>query len=144
LVLTTLVSQFRVQEGQAMIENRRSKRLPLTIPVRVYGRTPDDHPFRDITETNSVNVYGGLLPLAPKVKPGQTLTLVNSITEEARECRVISVEPAKRTVAVEFTKIDGDFWHVYDPPVEVKAPRPVTTAGATAQVPAPVGVRSGD
>jgi hypothetical protein len=42
---------------------------------------------------------------------------VNSITEEGRECRVVYVEPSEQKVAVEFTKLDGDFWHVYDPPV---------------------------
>lgn len=108
-----------------MIENRRSKRLPLTISVRVYGRTPDDHPFRDVTETKAVNKHGGLIPLPPKVKPGQTLVLVNSITEEARECRVVYVEPNEQKVGVEFTKLDGDFWHVYDPPAEVTPVRRV-------------------
>jgi hypothetical protein len=104
-----------------MVENRRSKRLPLTIPVKVYGRTPDNQPFRDITETNSINIHGGLLPLAPKVQPGQTVKLVNSITEEEREARVVYVEPQHSRVGVEFTKMDGDFWHVYEPPAEVKA-----------------------
>jgi hypothetical protein len=110
-----LVGMLRVK---VMIENRRSKRLHLAISVRVYGRTPDDHPFRDVTETRAVNMHGGLIPLAPKVELGQALVLVNSITEEARECRVVYVEPSEQKVGVEFTKLDGDFWHVYDPRVE--------------------------
>jgi hypothetical protein len=84
----------------------------------VYGRTPEDHPFRDVTETRAVSMHGGLIPLAPKVELGQTLVLVNSITEEARECRVVYVAPSEQKVGVEFTKLDGDFWHVYGPPVE--------------------------
>jgi hypothetical protein len=105
-------------------QRRRSKRLPLSIPVRVYGRTRDNQPFRDVTMTKCVNVHGGLLPLEPRVKRGQTLTLVHGITEEERECRVVYIEAKRRGrkgVAVEFTKVDGDFWHVYSPVVFVKA-----------------------
>lgn len=95
---------------------RRSRRLPLSIPVRVYGRTTKNRPFRDVTETNAVSVHGGLLALAAKVKQGQTVLLVNAITEEERECRVVYVESklwGKREIGVEFTNHGGDFWHVY-------------------------------
>jgi hypothetical protein len=103
---------------------RRSKRLALSIPVRVYGRTPDNQPFRDITATMTVSAHGGLLQMAPKVKRGQTLLLVNCVTDEERKCRVVYVESKRRTkkVGVEFTDMRGDFWHVYSPIVETKAP----------------------
>jgi hypothetical protein len=99
---------------------RRSKRLALSIPVRVYGRTTDDRPFRDITATVMVSAHGGLLRMAPRVKRGQTLLLVNGVTDEERECRVVYVESKRRTkkVGVEFTNMKGDFWHVYTPLVE--------------------------
>ena len=99
-------------------ERRRSKRLPLTIPVRVYGRTPDNRPFRDITMTNAVSAHGGLLSLVPKVKRGQTVLLVNGITEEERECRVVFVQTktrGPRRVGLQFTNLKGDFWHVFTP-----------------------------
>jgi PilZ domain len=99
-------------------ERRRSKRLPLSIPVRVYGRTPDNRPFRDITTTKAVSAHGGLLPIAPKVKRGQTVLLVNGITEEERECKVVFVEGKQRgprTVGLQFTNLKGDFWHVFTP-----------------------------
>jgi hypothetical protein len=95
---------------------RRSKRLPLSIPVRVYGRTSNNRPFRYVTETNAVSVHGGLLALDAKVKPGQTVRLVNAITEEERECHVVYVESklwGKRKIGLEFTSSSGDFWHVY-------------------------------
>lgn len=104
-------------------ERRRSKRLPLSIPVRVYGRTPDNRPFRDITMTKAVSAHGGLMPLAPKVKRGQTVLLVNSITEEERECRVVFVQSklrGPRRVGLQFTDLKGDFWHVFTP---LSAPR---------------------
>jgi predicted NUDIX family NTP pyrophosphohydrolase len=99
-------------------KKRRSKRLALSIPVRVYGRTPDNQPFRDITETSAVSVHGGLLPLGAKVQRGQKILLVHSVTEEERECRVVYVEASlwsKRRVGVEFTDHRADFWHVYPP-----------------------------
>jgi hypothetical protein len=105
-------------------KQRRSKRLALNIPVRVYGRTPDNQPFRDITATMSVSAHGGLLQLAPRVKRGQRLLIVNGVTDEERECRVVYVESKRRTkkVGVEFTDLKGDFWHVYTPMIVVKAP----------------------
>jgi hypothetical protein len=107
-----------------MPNQRRSKRLPLSIPVRVYGHTPDGQPFRDETSTNAVSAHGGLLSLAPRVKRGQTVLLVNSFTQEERTCRVVYVKPqlwGKNKVALEFgDKKTGDFWHVYNPMVAPK------------------------
>ena len=103
--------------------HRRSKRLLLAIPVRVYGRTVDNRPFRHDTETKAVSVHGGLLALGVKVKAGQTLLLVNSVTEEERECRVVFVGRnlwSKNKVGVEFTRPEGDFWHVYGTLVGLK------------------------
>lgn len=99
-------------------KQRRSKRLPLRIPVRVYGRTPEDQPFRDVTETELVSAHGGLLPLAPNVTPGQTILLVNSLTEEERECVVLYVEPDhgnKNRVGIKFAEPRDNFWHAYTP-----------------------------
>jgi hypothetical protein len=76
-------------------------------------------PFRYVTVAKSLNINGALLPLAPKVKRGQTILLVNSFTQEERECRVVYVDAKhrakKKKVAVEFTKEQGDFWHVFSP-----------------------------
>jgi hypothetical protein len=117
----------------AMVERRRCKRFPFTIPVKVYGRTPRNHPFRDVTATMEVSLYGGLLDMKPRVKLGQTILVVNSFTEEERECRVVHVDSKKRgrwRVGVEFAKADGDFWHVYSPPVTLKsAPPPAIPTG---------------
>jgi len=115
-----------------MVERRRSKRFPFTIPVKVYGRTPRNHPFRDVTATMAVSLYGGLLSMKPRVKVGQTILIVNSFTEEERECRVVFVDSKQRgrkRVAVEFANSDGDFWHVYSPPLSLKpAPQSAITS----------------
>jgi hypothetical protein len=110
-----------------VVERRRCKRFPFTIPVKVYGRTPRNHPFRDVTATMAVSLYGGLLDMKPRVELGQKILIVNSFTEEERECRVVYVDSkqrGRRKVAVEFAKAEGDFWHVYSPPVPLKAASP--------------------
>jgi hypothetical protein len=106
-----------------MVERRRCKRFPFTIPVKVYGRTPRNRPFRDVTATMAVSLYGGLLDMKSSVKLGQKILIVHSFTEEGRECRVVSVDSkqrGRRRVAVEFANAEGDFWHVYGPPVSLK------------------------
>jgi len=106
-----------------MVERRRCKRFPFSIPVKVYGRTPRNRPFRDVTATMVVSLYGGLLDMKSRVKLGQEILIVNCFTEEERECRVVSVDSKRRgrkRVAVEFANADGDFWHVYSPLVSLK------------------------
>ena len=62
--------------------------------------------------------------MAPRVKRGQTLLLVNGVTDEERQCRVVYVESKRRTkkVGIEFTDMKGDFWHVYTPIIEFTPP----------------------
>ena len=79
-----------------MLERRRCDRLPLTIPVKVYGRSPRNHPFRTATATMTINKYGGLLDMKPRIKLGQRILIVNRFTDEERECRVVYVEPKQR------------------------------------------------
>lgn len=108
----------RVMSGQ-----RRSKRLPLHVHVHVYGRTPTNNPFRDVTRTISVDAHGARLALSADVKKGQSLLLVHSLTQEERECRVVHVGPEKngsRRIGVEFVRPSPDFWHVYQPLVTLK------------------------
>jgi hypothetical protein len=84
----------------------------------------------------AVSLHGGLLEMKPPVKLGQKILIVNSFTEEERECRVVFVDAkvrGRRQVAVEFAKSESDFWHVYSPPVPLKTmPRPAIPTGDTA------------
>src|SRR4029077_2179257 len=110
-----------------MVERRRCKRFPFPIPFKVYGRPPRNHPFRDVSATMAVSLYGGLLDMKPRVKLGQKNLIVNSFTEEEREWRVVYIDAkqrGRRKVAVEFANADGDFWHVYSPPVPLQPAQP--------------------
>jgi len=97
---------------------RRSTRLGLRVPVRVYGRSADDQPFRNLTETLAVNAHGAKVQLCEPVSPGQSVLLVHAITEEEKECRVVDVSAERRgkwKVALEFVHREGNFWHVFQP-----------------------------
>ncbi len=105
---------------------RRSKRLGLRVPVRVYGRTADDRPFRDNTETLHVNAFGARVELGELLTPGQTILLVHGITGEERECCVVDVRPnrqGKWKVGLAFLKPEGNFWHIFQPLEVVGAER---------------------
>lgn len=109
-----------------MLNRRRSKRLPLSIPVRLYGRTVENLPFREETVTKAVSADGGLMSAAAPVNVGQRLRIVNRVTDEERECLVVYVEkkrPGKGKVGVRFMNRDGDFWHVYSPSVVLNVPQ---------------------
>jgi hypothetical protein len=97
---------------------RRSARLDLRIPVRIYGRTPDGRPFRDLTETQSVNAYGTRVCFSHLVTPGQSVLLVHGITEEEKECHIVYVKPEKKgkwQVGLEFVRPNGNFWQIFQP-----------------------------
>jgi len=98
---------------------RRSKRLPLHVPVFIYGRGPANKPFRDVTETILVNLHGGLLTLRAPVERGQTILLVNNATQQSRACRAVYIGPerdGRREVGFEFLRPTPNFWKIHFPP----------------------------
>lgn len=88
------------------------------MPVRIYGRTLENQPFRELTETLAVNAHGARIELSVLVEEGQKLLLVHGITEEEKQCRVVDVQPIRRTrwkVGVEFVRAEGNFWQLFQP-----------------------------
>ncbi len=112
-----------VPKSKARKRSRRSRRFPLRVPVVVYGRTPDNLPFRDRTHTLNVDAYGARVTVAADLEKGQSILLVNSFTQEERECRVVHVgekQSGRTKVGVEFLNPKGNFWHIYNIQVESK------------------------
>jgi hypothetical protein len=102
---------------------RRSRRFPLHVPVVVYGRSNANQPFRDKTHTLNVDAHGARLAVSAELERGQTILVVNSFTQEERECRVVHVGPKQSgrcKVGIEFVDSKGNFWHIYDAQVEAK------------------------
>ena len=112
-----------VKKAKARGYVRRSRRFPLHIPVVVYGRTPDDQPFRDHTTTLNVDANGARISVTADLEKGQRILVVNSFTQEERECRGVHVwqkQGGRSKIGIEFLKPSGNFWHVYAAKVESK------------------------
>jgi len=90
-----------VKKAKARGYVRRSRRFPLHIPVVVYGRTPDDQPFRDHTTTLNVDAHGARI----------------SVTADLH---VWQKQGGRTKIGIEFLKPSGNFWHVYAAKVESK------------------------
>jgi uncharacterized DUF497 family protein len=91
--------------------------------VVVYGRSNDNLPFRDKTHTLNVDAHGARLAIAAELERGQTILVVNSFTQEERECRVVHVgskQSGKCKVGVEFVDSKGNILHIYDEQLEDK------------------------
>jgi len=99
---------------------RRSKRLGLSIPVRVHGQNVFGEPFHEFTEVVSVSAHGAMVALAANVEQGQTLLVQNRSTNEEQEFRVVyvsAVQNGKWRVGIEFLHGPVDFWRIYFPPL---------------------------
>ena len=111
--------------------NRRSKRLALQVPVRVYGQERVRGAFSEEVRTLSISSHGSLVPLVTPVELGQVLVVMNRMTGEEQECRVAYVGPiaeGKAKVGLAFRHPAPHFWQVDFPQV-----RPVGQPAAQQQ-----------
>jgi hypothetical protein len=100
-------------ENKIEFERRRAKRVPLNVPVFVYGRGERNEPFHEETNSLVVNAHGALLILSSEVNFGQELWLTNPATRDERACHVVHFgkKTRKRSeVAVAFTEPAPAFW----------------------------------
>ncbi len=105
--------------GGPKMGHRRSKRLPLRLPVLVYGRARDRRFFKEEASTLLVNAHGGLIALKGRVGLGQAIFLVNKATQEEQECLVAYVglgRGGKSDVGIAFKHSAPNFWGVDFPP----------------------------
>lgn len=94
-------------------ERRRAERVPLSVPVFVYGRGEHNEPFHEETHSLVVNAHGALLILSSAVNFGQELWLTNPATRDERACHVVHFVKKTRKrleVAVAFTEPSPTFW----------------------------------
>jgi hypothetical protein len=92
---------------------RSSTRISLHVPVLVYGWSKAEASFHEDTTTLLVNASGGLLPLASKVGLGDTVFVVNKVTQQEQECRVAYIGPefeGRVEVGVAFKCPTPNFW----------------------------------
>jgi hypothetical protein len=101
------------------LDQRRSQRLALTVPVNISGKHPNGQNFTADASTLVVNAHGALIVLHEAVQMKQALNLRNVRTGEQLPCEVCAVNVNRtgaREVAVEFLQPSPRFWHVTFPP----------------------------
>jgi PilZ domain len=112
-------------------ERRRTVRVSLSVPLSVHGKHEGGEKFAVQTSSQSVNRHGALFPFEQPVLVGQTLKVVNDITAQSIETRVVSVRRAKdgkTYVGVEFVTPETNFWHMVFP---IPGSRPLRRAVAS-------------
>jgi len=95
--------------------SRRSQRVFHRMRLQAQGRSHAGRKFREICESQVVNAHGGLVYLKNEVDKGELLVLVNPVTQEEQECRIVFVgEPGERgqRVGVEFLTPAPHFWGI--------------------------------
>ena len=94
---------------------RRSSRVFTRIPVRATGKNADGRKFRENSQTIVINAHGGLLYLQETLDLGADVVLINPVTEEEQECRVVYVGDLSdkgTRIGVEFLSPSPHFWGV--------------------------------
>lgn len=97
------------------IAERRSQRVFHKMRLQAQGRGHDGRKFREVCETLVVNAHGGLLMLRHEVDNGEMLVLVNPITQEEQECRIVFTGDTGNRgtrVGIEFLTPAPHFWGI--------------------------------
>ena len=102
-------------------KQRRSSRLLTRIRVRVEGKNLDGRRFRQTGETVVISAHGGLIYLEESPAMGAEVTLINPMTEEEQECRVVYLGDSSKKgqrVGVEFLSPAPHFWGIEFTPTD--------------------------
>jgi len=94
---------------------RRSQRVFHKMRLQAAGRAHDGRKFREVCETVVVNAHGGLLLLSNEVDQGETIVLVNPLTQDEQECRIVFTGESGSKgirVGVEFLTPAPHFWGI--------------------------------
>ena len=99
--------------GATKKSKRSSERKPFSAPVVVYGWSKSLGSFHEDTTTLIFNASGALVRLTTPIELGENLFLVNKLTKEEQEVRVVFKEPHPRggsEVGLAFSKPVPNFW----------------------------------
>jgi len=104
-------------------ETRRSGRVTLRVPLKIYERGPNDRLLDEEAYAVNVSLWGGLIAFGAAVDRDQKLFVFNQATGEIAESQVVYLRPMRLAgglglVAIKFLKPSPDFWGVVFPPVD--------------------------
>jgi hypothetical protein len=106
-----------------MRERRRGERVRIRIPVQLFTDSWDGHPVRAAAEAIEVNRWGALLHTPIALGKGTTVEVMNTLSEEVNEFRVVRVAEEKTDglfeVGIESLSPFRNFWGIQfpEPPV---------------------------
>jgi hypothetical protein len=102
------------------LQQRRSQRILLSVPVVISGTRSNDAPFSEKTVTQIVNAHGALIQLREPVLIGQKIRLNNVSTNEEIECSVVDINKGNTIPEVGLAFVDPapHFWRVSFPPAD--------------------------
>jgi hypothetical protein len=104
-------------------ETRRSGRVTLRVPLKIYERRGSNNRFLDDEAyAVSVSLWGGLIAFGAAVDRDQKLFVFNQATGEIAESQVVYLRPMRLAggvglVAIKFLKPSPGFWGVVFPTV---------------------------
>jgi hypothetical protein len=110
---------------KAMLERRRSSRVLIRIPVKVFSNGAHGQPVDTPAEAIAVSRYGALLraPLSPAL--GSRIEVLNGLSQETQEFRVIRVSDPKDDgnyeLGLEILYPTRNFWGIQFPDERVIA-----------------------
>lgn len=104
---------------------RRSRRVLMSVPVRVRGKDSNNYEFDEEARTLVANAHGALISLAAAVAPGQQITVSNGAAQHPLHCRVVHVRSdgsGKIQAGIEFAKPSPSFWQLDFAPADWAGP----------------------
>jgi hypothetical protein len=98
------------------VENRRSPRYNVTVPLEVSWRGSDGKAVKEPAVAKVVNERGGFIEMVRQPDLGNRVTLTNFLSAEAVEARVLATPGSRANlhngVVVELVIASGSFWGV--------------------------------
>ena len=105
--------------ARAMIERRRSGRIPVRIPVKIFSDSIHSMPHGTLAEAIAVSRYGGLIRVSYPLTLGSRLEVMNVVSQEIREFRIVRARESKEKgyfeIGVEILHPTRNFWGVQFP-----------------------------
>jgi hypothetical protein len=97
-------------------ERRKSRRFPVVVPIEVSWRGTDGIAVKEDAVARQVNANGGFLKMSNYPALGSRVTLVNFLSAQTAEARVLAAPDSRQGVAngivVELISPNESFWGV--------------------------------
>jgi hypothetical protein len=117
----------------------------VAVPISLVLSRPNQNPISEKTNTLMVNAHGRLLLLTTKLSAGDTVTLINSQTDEQQPARVVYIgthQLDKQEIGIEFVKPSPRFWRIVFPPSDWTIEHEDTKGFVKQVTPQPKGLKN--